>query len=128
MAQTWAATRMNVEPIGPCVPTTSTLNPVSRTLWSCTGPATSVSGGSLVAFTSDLASKIFGGKIIANKRGSANALYSHEVEVSTGFDEALVYIKSFRRSTGKLLSSAVALNGQVLYLETLEMADVGVIS
>lgn len=128
MAQTWAATRMNVEPIGPCVPTSASLNPTSRTLWSCTGPATSVSDGMLIAFTSDLASKILGGKIIARKRGAANVAYVHEVEVSTGFDEALVYIKSARRSTGVLLSAAVNLSSEVLYLETLEQADVGVIA
>lgn len=123
MAQTWTATKAHQAPRVQGLPTGTFPNPSGQTILSCTGPATSVSDGAVVSITSDLASKIIGAKIIARKAGSAFATYSHEVKVSTGFSTENLKIVTYRRSTGALLSAAVSLTGETLYLETIEVPD-----
>jgi len=122
MAQVWAAKILQAGGYNPGVPADPDYNASGSMLLSCTGPASSVSAGAVVSITSDVASKIFGAKIIAKKSG-ASALYEHEVIVSTGFGTAQFKLRTWRRSTGALLSSNTNLSSQTLYLQTIEQPD-----
>lgn len=116
-AQTWDYTR-NAKSGRP-QPTikASGFNPSGVLLTSLTGPTSSVQAGMLItSVVTDLATHIYGGRIIGRK-GSWNANYDYVIEPASSNTAAQCKIVARMASTGAKLAAGTDLSGENLIVE-----------
>ena len=120
MAQTWSAQLLCRAGLpGPMIKHSAGVEgPTAFEIWSCVGPASSVSDGSAISISSDVAGKVYGGAIIAHDAGNSEA-YDYRLLVSAGastFSTSSFKIQAIRVSAGAALTSAVSLSTEAVYL------------
>lgn len=112
MAQTWSAVLLGQGGL-PGITNSSTTgyNPRGFADLSCTGPATSVSDGSILDVSTWLGTKCYGG-FIFGRAGTPNPDFVHEIAPASADAPSTLKIKTKRTSTGNKISAAVGLTGE----------------
>jgi len=109
MGQAWTATRLAAGGIaGPTLKASSMAGPTGWDLWSCSGPVSNVSDGSVVTISSDLAAKCYGAVIVGQDASNIQGL-AYRILLSTGttrhFSTTTMKIQTITTCTGVALQS-----------------------